>query len=254
MIGTQERQRLRNILEQDRLWTAYALADLDPNYAEGSNWLVEEDAVILHYIGLEPPVLFLHGPSESLAQRIEEIPPGRVQFMVRAPNRPLLMQYLQPDFEVEMWRMALDLARFTPPSETECRPLGPEDLSAITSLTADHPDRPDAFSEYQLAHGVFFGYWLEDRLVAMAGTHVLSEMMDVAAIGNVFTDPAHRGQGYGTAVSAAVTRELVEREIGTIVLNVAKDNRPAVAVYENLGFWPVYGYYEGVGIIKTPTQ
>ncbi len=128
--------------------------------------------------------------------------------------------------------------------------LGPHDLSAVLALTADHPDKPDAFAADQLAQGVFFGLRSGHELVAIAGTHVLAPDLGVAAVGNVFTRPDLRGQGLGTRVTAAVVGELIESGVRTIVLNVAMDNQPAISVYRKLGFWPYRGYYEGVAHLK----
>ena len=80
-----------------------------------------------------------------------------------------------------------------------------------------------------------------------AGTHVIGSEAGVAAIGNVFTHPAHRRRGFGGRVSGAVVQELLRREIPTIVLNVAMDNDAALGLYRGLGFMPFCGYYEGVG-------
>ena len=249
MIGQQAHPRLRKLLEQDRLWTAYALADLDPIYSEGAEWLVNEEAAILHYQALQPPVLFIYGSSQAVGELMPQVPSGRVQFMVRPENRPRLMERLEPEFELDMWRMALNPEDFDPPSNSGCRRLMAEDLPALQQLIEGHPDRPDAFSQFQLEHGVFYGSWKGDRLIAVAGTHVLSRVMDVAAVGNVFTDPDYRGQGHGRAVSAAVVAELLEQELGTIVLNVAQKNEAALKIYHDLGFWPVCGYHEGIGSI-----
>ena len=42
-------------------------------------------------------------------------------------------------------------------------------------------------------------------LVAVAGTHLVSDTYGVAAIGNVFTHPDYRGRGYATLATGAVT-------------------------------------------------
>jgi ribosomal protein S18 acetylase RimI-like enzyme len=245
------RQALRDILEGDRLWTAYALADLDPFYAAGASWYASGKAVVLHYQGLNPPALFLYGPNDELTALIDQLPAGEVQFMVRPENLPVLRQRLRPESEVEMWRMALDSEKFEEPVlEPGIRRLETEDLEAINQLIEGHPDQPDAFSQFQLEHGVFYGRWAENRLMAIAGTHVLSSLMDVAAVGNVFTDPSQRRRGFGRQVSAAVVADLCRQNIGTIVLNVAQANQPALRIYRGLGFWPVYGYHEGVGSIQ----
>ena len=94
-----------------------------------------------------------------------------------------------------------------------------------------------------LADEAFVGVRHDGRLVAAAGTHVLSVEHDVAAIGAVYTHPAHRGRGLGGAVTAGVVHRLGDR-IGTIGLNAAEDNTPARVVYERLGFEAIWRYEE----------
>jgi hypothetical protein len=45
----------------------------------------------------------------------------------------------------------------------------------------------------------------------------------------------HRGRGYATAVTSAVTAELL-RFCDDVVLNVRSDNPPAIAAYRRLGY------------------
>ena len=54
-------------------------------------------------------------------------------------------------------------------------------------------------------------------------------------VGNVFTHPQHRGRGYATAVTSAVTDALL-RYCDTVVLTVDPSNHPAVRAYERLGY------------------
>jgi ribosomal protein S18 acetylase RimI-like enzyme len=125
--------------------------------------------------------------------------------------------------------------------------LGPEDLGAIHDLFGEYPDQPDSFDPTQLAAGDFFGIRSGPRLISVAGTHVIGRETGVAAVGNVFTHPQHRGRGHAARVSAAVVEALLERRIETIVLNVAMANQAALGLYRALGFMPFCGYYEGVG-------
>lgn len=74
------------------------------------------------------------------------------------------------------------------------------------------------------------------RLIAVAGTHLVSSTYGVAAVGNVFTHPDYRGRGYGAAATSAVVTELLAHGIRDIVLNVGEDNAPALHPYERLGF------------------
>lgn len=249
-----DRKEVRRILESDRIWCAYALADLDPAYAQDCEWHVADEALVLLYRGLEPPALFAHGDPEEVSELLGAIPGGQVQFGLMGTHRSLLGDRLHPFNEEKMWRMALKEDRFPGVGEESVR-LGPDDLEEVVALYSDHPDRPDVFGPQQLERGVFYGRRLdEEGLVAVAGTHVISESMDVAAVGNVFTHPNHRSRGHGKTVSAAVVQELIDRGFGTIVLNVAMSNQPALSVYESLGFFPFCGYYEGVAQLDPPAN
>jgi len=245
---------VQRVLNRDRTWSAYALADLDPRYAEGTSWLADDDAAVLLFRGLEPPVLFATGDPQQTASLLADLPPGPIQFTLQATHRALLKDRLLADKEIKMWRMVLDPEAFPGLESQACQPLGPADLPAVEALMADHLDRPDGFASFQLADGTFFGIWHADRLLAMAGTHVISESMGVAALGNVFTAPEARGQGLGRAVSAAATANLVALGLPTIVLNVSMQNEVACNLYRHLGYRPYCGYYEGIGRLLARPQ
>jgi predicted GNAT family acetyltransferase len=83
----------------------------------------------------------------------------------------------------------------------------------------------------------------------VAGTHLVSEDEDVAALGNIFTRHDRRRQGLSTLVTGAVLRQLVEEKIRTVILNVRRDNDAARRVYERLGFRDYCPYFEAVVVI-----
>jgi ribosomal protein S18 acetylase RimI-like enzyme len=86
-----------------------------------------------------------------------------------------------------------------------------------------------------IANGVYYGIRVGGRLVAAAGTHVVSPAARLGVVGNVLTHADYRGRGYATAVTSAVTEELLAT-CDHVVLNVRSDNPPAIAVYRRLGF------------------
>lgn len=241
---------IRQVLETDRHWCAYALADLDPVYAPDCEWMVEGGAVVLIYRGLEPAVLFAHGAPDSTAELLSQVPSDRYQYALMGVDRDHLRERLSIEWEHPMWRMVLQAGAFSPVPSAAARRLSEDDLPAVTRLTADHPDRPDAFAPGQLANGVFYGLWEAGDLVAIAGTHVFSPSMSVAAIGNVFVLPNRRGGGLGTQVTSAVVAHLLDEAIDEVILNVKMENEAAIHVYRKLGFWPYRGYYEGVAFIQ----
>lgn len=244
-------EALRSLLENDRYWCAYALADLYPPYAENARWYASNDAVILTYHGLQPPVLFAHGDPSQISELFKDVPPGKYQYGLLENHLAILGDRLSRDGEKSMWRLALERESF-PGAEAapDVVQLGLDDLGEITDLFADHPDQPDAFDKSQIASGYFYGVRVEGTLRAVSGTHVVSKQAGIAALGNVFTHPAWRGRGLAKRATASLVEVLLETRIPTIVLNVSADNDPAVRMYRHLGFLPVCGYYEGVGFLS----
>jgi len=82
---------------------------------------------------------------------------------------------------------------------------------------------------------VYYGVRRGTRLIAAAGTHVISPTYGIAAVGNVYTHRDHRGQGLAKVVTSAVTAELL-RTVDDVVLNVRLDNPPALAAYRAIGY------------------
>jgi GNAT superfamily N-acetyltransferase len=245
---------IRKLLETDRVWSAYALADLDPEWNEFSEWYLHLDSLILIYRAFNPAILFAMGQPQGLESLFKEIPNDRYTYTLLGHSQAIIRDRLKIQIENRMWRMALKSEEF-PGTPTEgVVKLRMADLDSVQKLFYDHPDRPDAFTPVQLKTGIFYGLYLEDDLISIAGTHILSHWASVAAIGNVFTKPDQRGKGYATRVTASVVKEALGQGIRTIVLNVAMDNTPAITCYRKLGFWPYCGYYEGTGTLVSESK
>ena len=254
-MTSEARERVERVLERERVWGAYALADLDHPHAAHARWLADEDAVVLSYAGFDPPVLFAAGDPGQVGRLLAQVPAGRHLFTLLATHRALLNDRVLESRETTMWRMALRAEAFPAARSASAQPLSADDLPAILALFGDHADMPDAFDAGQLESRAFYGVWDAGQLVAVAGTHIVSAPRGVAAVGNVFTHPAYRGRGLATVTTAAVVEDLLRRPgMQTIVLNVARENVPAVRCYESLGFWPFCAYHEGVGRLSPASQ
>lgn len=235
-------------LQSDPGWSAYALADLDPTYQEFCTWRVAGTAVVLEYGGLQPPVLFAIGPVDQVGSIFNTIPPGNYQYTFLEQHYVAIRSRLQVQKETRMWRMVLDPDKFTGAIPDSAKHLTSDNAAAIEKLIKAQPDGPDAYHPSQLNHpGIFYGLYADSDLVALAGTHIVSPAMSVAAIGNIFTHPDWRGKGLCQQVTQAVTSHLIQEGIELIVLNVSMKNAPAVACYEKVGFNPYCQYLEGIG-------
>ncbi|MEP6853469.1 MAG: GNAT family N-acetyltransferase [bacterium] len=80
--------------------------------------------------------------------------------------------------------------------------------------------------------------WLDSsgRPVALAARRAASG--GCARVGPVFTSPAERGHGYAAAVTAAVTREILEGGAVAVLFTDASDPGPN-RLYQRLGYRPV---------------
>jgi predicted GNAT family acetyltransferase len=83
-------------------------------------------------------------------------------------------------------------------------------------------------------------------LPTAAGTHLVAEAEGVAAVGNVYTRRDRRGRGLAGRLVGAVAAELLRRGVRTVALNVARDNAPAIRVYERVGFVYYCDFVEGL--------
>jgi ribosomal protein S18 acetylase RimI-like enzyme len=249
-----ERSQILSLLETDRRYAAYAIGDLEPGMFEDCAWFGaaaagQLQALALLYRGLTPPALFLMGDVDGLRAILAGDPfPEHVYLTCREPCLAMTRDFYAWERTTPMWRMVLPREEHAPAQNVagNCIPLTPAHAGQLTELFALGGGL--AFGPAQLARGVFYGILVADRIVSVAGTHLVSPTYGVAAIGNVFTHPNHRGRGYGTGATSAVVNELLRRGIDDLVLNVAQDNAPAIRIYERLGFERYCPFCEGPAV------
>lgn len=236
--ATTDRELLRGFLERDRLFAAYAICDLEDREFARTGWGVarvgdEVVAVALEYRGLTPQPLFVMGDPDGIAVVLRDVLKPRVAYLAALPESlPAVGRHYRIDPSPSMIRMWVDRAAFQPaPAPVErLLPVEVSELNRLYQLgfAAWLPSNA-------IAEGVYFGIRVNGRLVAAAGTHVISRQARLAVVGNVLTHVDHRGRGYAKAVTSAVTADLL-RYCDQVVLNVRTDNPPAIAAYRRLGY------------------
>jgi ribosomal protein S18 acetylase RimI-like enzyme len=235
---TADRALLRAFLETDRLYAAYALCDLDDREFPRTRWGVatvagRPTAVVLQYAGYAPQPIFVMGENEGIGAIMAAIIKPRTAYLAALKeNLPAVATRYRIDSGPEMIRMWVDRARFRPCRGTAQRLL-PVDVGELNRLYRL------GFASWlpasAISDGLYYGIRVGGQLVSAAGTHVISPSARLAVVGNVMTHEDHRGRGYATAVTGAVTEELL-RFCDQVVLNVRADNPPAVAAYRRLGY------------------
>jgi RimJ/RimL family protein N-acetyltransferase len=235
---------IRAILETSPAFSAYALAYLDPRLFPLAEFFQatagDKRALIMHARGGLGPSTFTIGEPALVATLVQLHPGQRQAFLTCETThvdqildthnlwRPQTMLRMQVSRET-FTRADLHL-----PPNTQCRRLIDADAEALNRLYAMEDDGL-RYSGRQVSDGIYYGVYNRSRLVSAAGTHIFSSSEGVAVVGNVFTHPDHRGHGFGTAVTAAVTEHLLQ-SCPLIVLNVDPANRPARHIYDVLGY------------------
>jgi RimJ/RimL family protein N-acetyltransferase len=235
---TTDRALLHAFLGHDRLYAAYAICDLEEREFGRTRWGAAYDgdelvAVGLEYLGPTPQPLFVMGTNDGIAAVLRDVIKPRAAYIATRPEMvPAVEQHYRVDAGPEMVRMWVDRARFRPYPATVQRLL-PVEIGELNQLYQL------GFASWlpsgAIADGVYYGMRVNGKLIAAAGTHVVSPTARLAVVGNVLTHTDFRGRGFATAVTGAVTAELL-RTCDQVVLNVRADNPPAINAYRRLGF------------------
>jgi RimJ/RimL family protein N-acetyltransferase len=233
---------IRARLERERAYAAYALGQLSPPlFPLVSCWEARGpggEALALFSRGGLGDALFLTGDAAALAAILVLHPGPRHNFAsFRAHHLPTVERYFTVASRQPMLRMAVTRATFRPPPPADgvtVRHLTAADAEAVNRLYASE-GQPAFYSPSHIGQGMYHGVFEGRRLVAVAGTHVIAPEEGVAVVGNVFTDPARRGRGYGTLATGATTAALLVH-CRDVVLTVDPTNTPAVRAYARLGY------------------
>ncbi len=255
-------EMLRDFLTRDRVAHAYLLGFLDEAYMPFCKWYgnvseAQIEALVLVYSGLSLPAVLTVGPRDpqacdlalgALMDGVREQLPGRFWIRAWSHHKPVVERHFKADKLQNMIRMSLRRDDFKGHRDAEAyqavRRLDHPDTAAIMALYRHYPD--NFFEPYQLESGLYFGIDSDDGkgLAAIAGIHVFSQSHDIAAIGNLVTDPNYRRRGYATAVTTRLLDELFE-SVSLVTLNVQEGNVAAIGTYEKFGFDRHHVYYEG---------
>lgn len=235
---TTDRELLRSFLERDRLFASYAICDLEAREFIRTRWAVasvgdEVVSVALEYNGPTPQPLFVMGRPDGIGAILRDLIRPRAAYIAMRPDiLPTVEHHYRVDPGPPMVRMWVDRAHFRPYPSTVSRllPVDIADLNRLYQL---------GFASWlpstALNDGLYYGIRVNGILVAAAGTHVVSPSARLAVIGNVLTHMDYRGRGFATAVTGAVTADLL-RTCDQVTLNVRSDNPPALSAYRRLGF------------------
>lgn len=236
---TRDRTVLREFLDRDRLFAAYAICDLDDREFSRTRWALarQADEVIalgLEYEGGSPQPLFVMGSDAGIQSILRDVLRPRLAYIATLPGSlPAVGRRYRLDPGPAMVRMAVTAGRFRPVDDPGVERLSPTDTPELNRLY--HLGFGSWLPSQAVTEGVYYGLRIRNRLVAAAGTHIVSRDARLAVVGNVMTAAEFRGHGYAKAVTAAVTADLLGF-CDDVVLNVRADNPPALNAYRRIGY------------------
>jgi ribosomal protein S18 acetylase RimI-like enzyme len=247
---TTDHALLRSFLGRDRIFGAYALADLEDRHDGRARWGIaraggEVVSLVLEFGGPSPQPLFISGRDDGVEAILRDVIKPSIAYLAYLPgSEPAVASRYRIEPGPPMVRMWLDRSMFRPAIDPGVEPLSASDageLNRLYRLGFGSWLPPQAISD-----GVYYGIRVNRRLVAAAGTHVIGRQAGIAVVGNVLTQPEYRGRGYAQATTSAVTAHLLEF-CDHVVLNVRADNPPALNAYQRLGYAEHVRFEERLG-------
>jgi ribosomal protein S18 acetylase RimI-like enzyme len=240
-----------SFLLRDRTWGAYPLGYLDPSSGILNQvWTTEEGGETNSLVMLAQLPQLVSIYASGAAPGIERLlgalpgPPASGVFSVRAEALHGLERHFHVSTSYQMRRMRADGRSLRPRHDVDVVRLGIDDLEAVKRIYGMWTDSHQLPG--QLTRGIYYGVYRGRELVAIAGTHCVSPMYGVGAIGNVLTHAHHRNRGLASTTTSAVAEELLRLGCDEIVLNVRHGNDAAMATYRRLGFADHCTFMEGV--------
>ncbi|MFQ6012650.1 MAG: GNAT family N-acetyltransferase [Thermoplasmata archaeon] len=231
-----DRSAFLRYLAADPLRNAFALHDLQEEGDRTRCFAAREGGSFRGYLlawhGRQYPSVVVTGTTEAAQTLLPRAPPSPCTFLLL----PELATLVEARREIATRRlmdfMVVDPASFRPAAAREAEPLGKEDAEALEALYRETVEERRDWGRWA-GRGIAYGIRRAGGLVAAAGTHFVSR--DTSLIGGVYTSPAFRRRGHALAATSAVTQEALIRgeRVGLMVVTT---NRPAIALYEKLGY------------------
>lgn len=234
----EDADRARAMLRPRLEYTAYALAQLEPGLIDRARWYLARgdtgQGLVVHSRGGLGDATLVMGDPGAIAAILLLHPGAPQTYATFQPQHgePMRGTYRLATL-VPMLRMVVRRDAFRAVAG-ETVPLTGAEIRKINRLYGSDGG-PSYYAPEHIDAGVYRGVMLDGRLVAIAGTHVVSYRERVAVVGNVFTHPAYRSRGFGRLATSAVTEALF-RSCDDVVLTVDPGNTPAIRAYERLGY------------------
>jgi RimJ/RimL family protein N-acetyltransferase len=123
-----------------------------------------------------------------------------------------------------------------PPKQVKCGNIKValvriDELEQLNKFYIEH--NSEAWTPLQFKVGPYYCVRQDDKIISAAGVHVMTPQ--IAQLGNIVTDEAYQNHGFATACTSTLVADLASK-CRIISLFVRTENKPAIHMYEKLGF------------------
>jgi len=235
-----DREWLTHAARNDPVRHAYALWDLDHEPIRARFISFRSGRATVAYLLVwsgDPTATIVHwvGPGTEALPLLSALPPRPIVAIVPEAVGAQVREALHPVVAYSVLRLVADPSESVPTAPSSpVRPVGVLDAVRLRAWAGseDHP-LTRGYRTYDPALHAVWAAFEGERIVGTAAAGV--RLPDIWVLNGIYVDPAARGRGYGTALTAAVMT--AARQMGARpTLYVREDNAPARRVYERLGF------------------
>lgn len=252
MTKLTDKKEIELFLRKNLALNLYSIGDLDDFFWPHTTFYGRKKAgnllavVMLYKGGSVPSLLALGDEKTAISELLQSIIP-ELPDIFYSHLSPGLEEIFSASFAAEFHgnHLKMFLTHLNVPADERLEDviqLKSTDLRKIEKLYAEsYPD--NWFDARMLQTGRYFGFFMNENLVSIAGVHVYSQEYGVAALGNITTLPSFRGKGLGKLVTSKLC-QVLQRENLSVGLNVKSDNVAAIKCYKKLGFSETAPYLE----------
>lgn len=233
-------KKFLDFLEEDKILHVFTIYDFRYMRDKTRIWVALEDESIAGYLlEFDNRIVHTHGSVESAAKLLDCTDLDEIVFVIEPHHLGVIKRNFKPlgptdsssKGEITTYLIVkVDAETFKPSITHRVKKLRTKDLAEVLQSMGDEWK---SRIENVVHKGVAFGAYDNGSLVAAA---TVSEILDgLALIRGVYTVPSFRGKGFATSACSALVQELID--LGKeAMLWVARDNLPAIRVYEKIGF------------------
>jgi ribosomal protein S18 acetylase RimI-like enzyme len=202
----------------------HALTSGDANKSNGTDHVRYFDEAVSPFVGFHET--YMNGFDE-----LYELLPTKRKILYASPHFFIQPQSWRLIQKIEGVQMVYDAKVCEVKEVNGLSPLNDSHIQQMVELA--RLTKPGPFGERTISFGSYYGFFDNDRLIAMTGQRLHPH--EYSEISAVCTHPEHLGKGYAFALVQHQTNLILQQ--GKIpFLHVRADNARAINLYERIGF------------------